>query len=209
MARNGHSLRLSAADIAEREKRLKAANREWEPVPGHPGWRQRKVSQKSADRRKSIELADGRRSEPTPHIPLHGAHNALADAPRSPLTELATKPRKSTPGNPKTVKKPVASESAILKACLSLLATHPKVAFAYRQNTGAMQNPAGQFVKFGFRGQSDIVGMLRAGRFFACEVKKPGKFPTAEQHAFLAAVNEGGGLGIWCDSLERLIELLK
>ncbi len=99
-------------------------------------------------------------------------------------------------------------ESDVLKACMDLLARHPKVAFAHRANTGGMTDKRGQFVKFGFRGQSDIVGMLKGGRFLAVEVKRPGNRPTAEQNAFLGAVNLGGGFGCWADDAERLNFLL-
>jgi hypothetical protein len=44
-------------------------------------------------------------------------------------------------------------------------------------------------------GGSDLIGIHRTtGRFVACEVKRPGKFPTAEQQAFLTRVARSGGL---------------
>lgn len=50
------------------------------------------------------------------------------------------------------------------------------------------------------KGVSDIVGMLRGGRFFAIEVKRPDEKPTAEQAAFLALVREAGGAsGVACN----------
>ena len=100
------------------------------------------------------------------------------------------------------------TESQVLKACLDLLAYHPKIAFAYRQNTGAVKIDK-RYVKFGTRGQPDIVGMLKGGRYLAVEVKRPGKAPTAEQNAFLYAINKDGGFGCWVDSVERLAKLLE
>ena len=53
------------------------------------------------------------------------------------------------------------------------------------------------------KGVPDIVGMLRDGRLFALEVKRPGEKPTEEQAVFLAMVNDAGGLaGVVCNWME-------
>lgn len=44
------------------------------------------------------------------------------------------------------------------------------------------------------KGVVDIVGMIRGGRFFCLEVKRPGEEPSAEQDAFLSIVKEFGGI---------------
>jgi hypothetical protein len=51
------------------------------------------------------------------------------------------------------------SERMVQNACLDLLEASPKVAFAWRQNTGAVKI-AKRFVRFSFKGCSDILGML-------------------------------------------------
>lgn len=62
-------------------------------------------------------------------------------------------------------------------------------------------------------GASDLIGIrqvviaprhvgLTVGRFFALEVKAPGKLPTKEQNLFLDLVSRFGGHAGWCDSLE-------
>lgn len=43
-------------------------------------------------------------------------------------------------------------------------------------------------------GLSDITGMMITGQFFAIEVKKAGKIPTAEQQDFLDYVKNNSGL---------------
>jgi hypothetical protein len=45
------------------------------------------------------------------------------------------------------------------------------------------------------KGVSDIIGCYK-GRFFAIEVKRPGRHPTDAQQLFLKQVTEAGGLGI-------------
>ena len=99
-------------------------------------------------------------------------------------------------------------EKDILDACLDFLRLHPKVAFAYRNNTGMMKATDAhghtRYVKFGPVGSPDIVGMLKGGRALYCEVKRPNNLPSDEQEAFLAAVTKGGGLGCWVTSVEQL-----
>jgi hypothetical protein len=96
------------------------------------------------------------------------------------------------------------SERMVLSACLDLLDASPKVAFAWRQNTGAVKI-AKRFVRFGFKGCSDILGMLTDGRFFAVETKETGEVATADQAAFLANVIKHGGFAI-CVDHPKLLE---
>ena len=119
-------------------------------------------------------------------------------------------------------KPPQPSETQITLAIMELLAMH-KV-FAWRANTGGAAYPDGKggfyHVKFGFKGVSDIIGLVpgRAirevskgvfechphpyGRFFAIEVKRPGGRLTANQAAFLAAVRAHGGIAFVAESVE-------
>ena len=62
----------------------------------------------------------------------------------------------------------------------------------WRQNTGAVKS-GNRFVRFGFRGVSDILGCLPpAGRFLAVECKMPGRKATDDQLAFMDAINKVG-----------------
>jgi hypothetical protein len=100
------------------------------------------------------------------------------------------------------------SERIVLNACLDLLDASPKVAFAWRQNTGAVKI-AKRFVRFSFKGCSDILGMLVDGRFFAVECKATGEVATADQAAFLANVIKHGGFAMCVDhpkTLEKALE---
>ena len=63
------------------------------------------------------------------------------------------------------------------------------------------------------RGKADIEGCLGngsvyPGRYFALEVKRPGKVATQEQREFLAAVREVGGIGATVRSFEDVRSVL-
>ena len=88
---------------------------------------------------------------------------------------------------------PETPESEILKQVLAACLYHPRVATAHRMNSGMMKIGA-RYVRFGFPGCPDILGMLRDGRMLAVEVKKAGKHPTQEQVEFLGLVHRNNGL---------------
>lgn len=106
--------------------------------------------------------------------------------------------------------KPIA-ESEVLRDVMKLLNHHSQVALVWRQNTGAHSfrddNGRKRFVRYGFVGASDIMGMMRGGSFFAVETKKQDYKPQGEkqkhhfidQLEFLCKVNRAGGLGVLAD----------
>lgn len=62
----------------------------------------------------------------------------------------------------------------------------------FRNNTGAF-NDGVRLIRYGLAiGSSDLIGIVD-GRFFALEVKQPGKKPTKEQLQFLGCVRRHGG----------------
>ena len=88
-------------------------------------------------------------------------------------------------------------EAAALAEVLQALKHHPAVAWCERMNSGAhvVQGTAGRrFIRYGFKGCPDVLGMLRDGRLLACEVKAPGGRLRPEQAAFLELVGAAGGL---------------
>lgn len=114
-----------------------------------------------------------------------------------------------------------ASEADNQKAILTLLEAHPKVAWARRMNTGAMVIPEldregkpvftrrgktkTRFVKFAFKGCSDVIGQLKAeygGAFLAIEVKRWDGAASDEQLGFLHRVDTAGG----CAGIARSVE---
>ena len=108
----------------------------------------------------------------------------------------------------KMLRKRVPLESDVLRAILQYLRLHKDVAWVARMNTGAME-VQGRYVKFAFKGCSDIIGQMRDGRFLAVEVKRPGKIPSANQDSFLRMVNQHGGLAFWADDVFTVEEKLK
>jgi hypothetical protein len=112
---------------------------------------------------------------------------------------------------------PRATEAEIQKAVLGLLEKHPRVAWAHRMNTGVTRaeytNKAGvtseRFIRFAFKGCSDILGQLKDGRFLAIECKRhDGKLSDA-QAAFLEVVqrNHGvAGVARSAEDAQRIVE---
>lgn len=63
------------------------------------------------------------------------------------------------------------------------------------------------------KGKADIEGLMGngsayPGRYFALEVKRPGKVATQEQREFMAAVREVGGIGATVRSFEDVRSVL-
>ena len=105
------------------------------------------------------------------------------------------------------------SEARVLRACMDVLEAHPAVALWWRQQTGAVKFGP-RFVKFSFRGASDLMAVLQcSGKFCAIECKATGGKPSPEQAAFLDNVNDAGGaagcfddplkLKDWLDGLSK------
>ena len=85
-------------------------------------------------------------------------------------------------------------EGGIKQACLQWLLV--RGIYAWNNSTGAMEIRPGQYMKFGKKGSSDIIGILPGGRFLAVECKSRGGRLSERQKEFLKAVNDCGGLGI-------------
>lgn len=97
----------------------------------------------------------------------------------------------------------ILSEAQVLKTCLSLLLAHPKVALAWRANTGGLTGKHGQYVRFGFKGQPDLMAVLKGGKYLAVECKATGKtadrYVSAEQRRFLENVIQAGAHALCVD----------
>lgn len=85
----------------------------------------------------------------------------------------------------------------------------------WRNNTGALVDQQGRFVRFGLcKGSSDLIGLRslevtpemvgqRLAQFIALEVKTVNGTVSTEQRAFLQLVQQLGGLGAVCRSIEE------
>ncbi len=84
-------------------------------------------------------------------------------------------------------------EASALAEVLKVLRNHPAVAWCERQNTGAAK-VGERFIRFGWRGCSDLLGMLKDGRLLAVECKAPKGRLRDEQTEFLSLVRRYGGV---------------
>lgn len=126
---------------------------------------------------------------------------------------------------PTTIINDSAAEASVQRAILDLLAVHPRVAFHFRANTASgylvpaktwkallagvvARAMMARFMRFAFPGCSDILGMLKTGKFLAIEVKSSDGEATDDQAAFLAAVNAHGGVGILARSVDDVLRAL-
>jgi hypothetical protein len=93
----------------------------------------------------------------------------------------------------------------------------------FRNNSGALPLGEGGFLRFGLgEGSCDLIGIVRVvscccerpdefcsgqdrlvGRFFALEIKRPGKKPDADQLAWMAAIRSLGGFACVVTSVEE------
>ena len=120
--------------------------------------------------------------------------------------------------------KPRQLEAPVVAAIAELLAVHPKVLFAVRQNSGmaSYEAKSGKYAPvFFYRILTkqpmtipDFWGVLRDGRMLAIEVKAPGFVePRTDterrQAAFLAMVRNCGGVGLFATSADQVAEALR
>lgn len=101
-------------------------------------------------------------------------------------------------------------EQVLVRQCLDYLKLRGIV--AWRQNSGGVKIPYGdreQFVRFAsINGISDIIGVLRDGRFLAIECKVAGKKPSPDQVTFLEAIRKSGGVAVVAYELEDVIAVI-
>ena len=123
--------------------------------------------------------------------------------------DIPPEPKKRAPAKPSGEP----SEADILRAIMSLLRHHPRVAQCWRQNSGtfAERNRDGsmRYVRANTqRGMSDIMGVLRDGRTLAIEVKSRTGRMRPGQEEFLATIRQAGGVAGVCRSVEDAVALL-
>ena len=97
-------------------------------------------------------------------------------------------------------------ENVVLSQCLDYLQI--RGIMAWRNNTGALK-VGRRFVRFGFPGSSDILGILPNGQFLAVECKreKGGKL-SDKQVEFLSRIKENGGVAVCVNSVNELEKII-
>lgn len=98
-------------------------------------------------------------------------------------------------------------ESGALREVIKALRSHPAVAWVERQNSGQVKIE-GRYITFGWRGASDIIGMLKDGRLLAVEVKGPAGRLQPHQRDFLERVRSNGGVAFVARSLADVVREL-
>lgn len=99
------------------------------------------------------------------------------------------------------------NETELMNRILVAISAIPGV-LAWRNNTGALKVDD-RFVRYGLcPGSSDIIGLYN-GRFFALEVKTARGQVSAQQFAFLKAINANGGIGKVVRSIEDAERVFK
>lgn len=99
------------------------------------------------------------------------------------------------------------SEKQIQKAVLEYLNYHPKIGWAERINVGAhvvVDKNSRRFIRYAFKGCSDVLGQLKSGRLLAVEVKSKNGKLTNHQRDFLKKVKEYGGVALVVRSVDEL-----
>ena len=101
----------------------------------------------------------------------------------------------------------IVTEQALVNHIINYLVL--KGHYVWRQNTGAMKTDQGRFIRFGFKGVSDVLGIEKGtGKFIAIECKIKGNKPTQFQTDFLEAIRKRGGYAILAYSLEDVTAIL-
>ena len=115
-------------------------------------------------------------------------------------------------------------EAPIVSAIAELLATHPKVLFAVRQNSGSASYEAksGKYAPVHFYRIlthsvltiTDFWGILKDGRMFAVEAKappfsQPRNDREIKQANFLAMVRNCGGVALFATDVAQVAEALR
>jgi hypothetical protein len=80
--------------------------------------------------------------------------------------------------------------------------------FARRRHLGAYLI-GNRRVKSPEAGRADLWGILRSGRHFEAEIKKPGEKPSDEQLEWLGDCARVGAVAFWTDSLDGFIKIIE
>lgn len=98
-------------------------------------------------------------------------------------------------------------EKHVLAAALKALHRDPRVAFVQRQQSGLFQEGL-RTIRVGTPGLLDINGMLKGGRYFELEAKRPGNKPDLRQAQRIAFVIQHGGVSGYFTSAAEALALL-
>ncbi len=99
-------------------------------------------------------------------------------------------------------------ERDVLRAALKYLRHHPKVASVERTQSGVFTE-GNRTIRVGFVGKLDISGVLKGGRAFEFEAKRPGGKLSYAQSTRIDALQSMGVLTGCFESLDGLEKLMR
>lgn len=97
-------------------------------------------------------------------------------------------------------------ESALVRAVLDYLTL--RGVCHWRNNSGALK-VGNRLVRFGTPGSADILAVLAGGRLLAIECKRRGQSLRQAQRAWLAAVEQAGGIACVARSLDDVMAVVE
>lgn len=130
------------------------------------------------------------------------------DKPSITLTPLLGQVKERAP------RKPTAEplEKEIQADIMKMLRSHPSVIFVGRFNRGTMQSSYGEkqsFTQFNtVPGFPDIHGLIRGGKAFYIEVKRPGGVVSNDQREFIEKTQRGGALSGVAYSVDDALKII-
>jgi hypothetical protein len=78
--------------------------------------------------------------------------------------------------------------------------------YHWKQNNTGIKKDNGSWIPSNLPGVSDILGILKDGRFLAIEVKRPGGKATPAQLEFIENININGGVAFVADNVDVVID---
>lgn len=95
------------------------------------------------------------------------------------------------------------SENQVVNACLRWLIMNG--VFAWRNNSGGYKpENSNRYIRYGFKGSPDIIGMTKKGVFLGIEAKFGSNSQSPSQRAFQAQAEKNNGLYLVVRSLDDL-----
>ena len=130
-----------------------------------------------------------------------------ADKDPAPYLIPALPPKRHRIKRPVDGKPVVPLEREVLANALQALRNDPRVWTVDRRQSGVFQD-GDRYIRVGTKGVLDISGMLRGGKYFEIEAKRPGERPTPEQEKRIEQIRRGGGISGYFTSAEAALALL-
>lgn len=111
------------------------------------------------------------------------------------------------------MRKIIVKENDVVNAIFKYISiAYPQVRIWQNKTTGVYSEAKGCYLmprsRFFLRGVSDILGIIKGGRFLAIEVKSPNRKNnlSEDQKAFLDMINRMGGLAFVASSIDDVRE---